>query len=92
MIKFCVCAFFPSLEKNQKHPPLAPLNKTSVCFTKPILFFLHSVIPQQTYLSLPLFACFYYAFNSTMEAQKGYELMYEPFTLKDLDSNSFKSS
>ena len=27
-----------------------------------------------------------------MEAQKGYELMYEPFTLKDLDSNSFKSS
>lgn len=40
------------------------------------LFILYSVIPKQTYLSLPLFACFYYAFNSTMEAKKGYELMY----------------
>lgn len=84
--------FPPSLEKNQKCPPLAPLNKTSVCFTKPILFFLYSVIPKQTYLSLLLFACFCYAFNSTMEAKKGYELMHSPFTLKDLDSNSFKSS
>lgn len=77
MIKFYVCAFFPpSLETNQKHPPLAPLNKTAVCFPEPILFFLHSVTPKQTYLSLPLFACFYYAFNSTMEARKGCELMH----------------
>lgn len=77
----CLC-FFLSLEKNQRHPPLAPLNKPSACFTKPILFFLHRGFPKQTYLSLPLFACFYYAFSSIMEAKKGCELMYWPFTFK----------
>lgn len=76
MTKFCACAFFPSLEKNQKHPPLAPLNKTSVFHQAHSILFFYGVIPKQIYLSLPLFACFYYAFNSTMEAKKGCELMY----------------
>lgn len=67
--------------------------KQDICVSpSPFCSLFYSVIPKQTYLSLPLFACFYYAFNSTMEAKKGCELMYWPFTLKDLDSNSFKSS
>lgn len=51
--------------------------KQNICVSpSPFSSFFYSVIPKQTYLSLPLFACFYYAFNSTTEAKKGCELMY----------------
>lgn len=82
-----VYAFHSYLEKKetnkqQQHPFLDLLFHQARCI-------LPSWLPKDAPL---LLACFYYTFNSTMEAKKGCEFMYKPLALKYLDSNSFKSS